>query len=109
MYDIIIKKLSIITKEVQTIMTESEVRSKLMEYYGTKGTPEDINRFIRNTKAYSRQKVVGNKQDSKYPNGVILTVTTNKSLEQDFNFIPDTFGTEDVVRESLRLRDIFSR
>lgn len=89
-------------------MTESEVRSKLTEYYGTKGTPEDINRFIRNTKTYGRQIVVGNKQDSKYPDGVILTVTTNKALEQDFNFIPDTFGTEDVVRKPMRLRDVFA-
>lgn len=80
-------------------MTESQVRQIILDYYGNKATHTDISRFISNAKMYSRQMIVGNKQDTLYPNGVILTTSLlnkDRSAEYDFQFEPRNFGSEDM-------------
>ena len=84
-------------------MTESEARSRLIEYYGNKATKEDISRFISGAKTYGRQMVVANKQDTYYPNGVILRVSNvlDKSAEHEFSFIPENFGLDDTIDTTI--------
>lgn len=85
------------------IMTESEARSRLIEYYGNKATKEDISRFISGAKTYGRQMVVANKQDTHYPNGVIMKVSNflDKSAEHEFSFIPENFGLDDTIDTTI--------
>lgn len=84
-------------------MTESEARSRLMEYYGDKATKDDISRFISGAKTYGRQLVVANKQDTCYPDGVILKVgnVLDKAAEHEFSFIPENFGLDDTIDTAI--------
>ena len=67
-------------------MKETVARELLAKYYNRDVADEDINRFIRGAKEYTRQLVIAS--DPEYPVGMVL-VATKTADKYDFKFIPE--------------------